>query len=179
MEARIVLLTDFLEGCSSDFSPYKAADTLRTIIVIGGQDPIYRGTIHETHQIRLARSIVRVSEFPDAELLAVVISNPIFDVYAGISRDRQAEVDDVGSPPPEWYAWLDSATARAEIMDTLTHAEKLLPSAHSPLLTRIQEITQGLDSLHSEEYGESLSVVNARPTASPLSQFLSTGLVLR
>ncbi|KAJ6532389.1 hypothetical protein B0H19DRAFT_1081455 [Mycena capillaripes] len=179
MEAKLVLIADFLEGCSAEFVPYKPKETLHCILTICDPDPIYHGTIHETHQMRLARSMVRVSEFPGAELVAAVISTTIFDVYAGLSvHDSHLVRSPADGPlPPKQNAWLHSEDARAQIKVALACAKELFASDHSGLLllARSQAIMRGLDSLHNEEYNLSLNTFGSIPVRpSPLTQFLAT-----
>ncbi|KAJ7477901.1 hypothetical protein B0H11DRAFT_1864524 [Mycena galericulata] len=158
VEAKIVLVADFLDECSSGVTPYRAAETLQKM---DDSNLIHRGTIHEAHQIRLARSMARVSAFHGAELLTTVVSTTIFDVYAGIPL---AGGD---NPPPERYAWLDSLPARTQIKKTLlAYINKLhgsVPSGLGPLFTRIQNIIRGLDSLHTEEQSDLTTVSNDSP----------------
>jgi hypothetical protein len=51
MEAKISMVAEFLQGCSAELSPYRAAETLHYVLTIGSI-PVYPGGAHEAHQIR-------------------------------------------------------------------------------------------------------------------------------
>ncbi|KAF7355923.1 hypothetical protein MVEN_00921400 [Mycena venus] len=119
MEAKIALIAEYLDGSHVDFSPYRAAETLRSIFTIGGTHSYHRGTVHETHQLRLAHSMARFSEWPDAELLVALIETPIFDMYA--------HPEDAFSRSMRDCPWLDSSVARAQIKDVLAHVIESSP----------------------------------------------------
>ncbi|KAJ7480677.1 hypothetical protein FB451DRAFT_1394752 [Mycena latifolia] len=141
-EARIALLSNFLDGCNPAFIPYKAAETLKHI----GDNVIPVAEVHETHQIRLANGMQRVAN-PDepggTELLSAVVSSRIFDLYAGLPVDDQWFSGD-----SERCAWADNADARAQIKEALSAYVNTSSNNGSALLTRAQAILQGLDKLH-------------------------------
>jgi hypothetical protein len=137
VEATIALLAEFLESCSADFVPYKAVETIR---FIGAFIPAPRGTVHLSHQLRLANCMSHMlnSDNPHMELLGATISCcHMFDLYAGLPDPRRR--------PPR-YAWLDNPTARRKIKETLM--DYTMSSSSAPLLATIGAILQGLDCLH-------------------------------
>ncbi|KAJ7480684.1 hypothetical protein FB451DRAFT_1238208 [Mycena latifolia] len=143
-EAKIALLSDFLEGCGSGFVPYKAAETLDYIGTI-----VPQSEIHETYQIHLANSMHRLwnhNKSHGTELLNTLITCKIFDLYAEFPNFNLINVSG------ERHAWLDNAGARAQIKDTLSGYVKKLAfestSGAPSVLTRAQAVLRGLDSLH-------------------------------
>jgi hypothetical protein len=153
MEAKISMVAEFLQGCSADLSPYRAAETLHYVLTIGSI-PVYRGRAHEAHQIQQGHAMASQSKAkaPRAELLAAVISAPIFNIHAGLPPPVQYDLSglELASIPAENYTWLDSPTARAVIDDVLAHVCQW-PTfiwKDEAVLTRMQAIIQGLDSLH-------------------------------
>ncbi|KAF7351982.1 hypothetical protein MVEN_01160400 [Mycena venus] len=82
VEATIALLAEFLEGCSADFVPYKAMETIR---FMGAFIPSPRAAVHPSHQLRLANGISHMSNRDNThvELLEATISHcHIFDFVA-------------------------------------------------------------------------------------------------
>ncbi|KAJ7456144.1 hypothetical protein FB451DRAFT_1407471 [Mycena latifolia] len=130
-EAKIALLSEFLERCNSDFTPYRALDTARHIGVVA-----VRSEIHGTQQVCLANHMRRLLDVGARELLDAVINCGIFDLYAG-------ELDNPAYPPR--HAWLDNTTARGQIRDTLSRYLKSAAKASA----RAEEILRGLERLHS------------------------------
>jgi hypothetical protein len=149
MEAKIVLLAEFLDKCSADFIPFKAVETIRCLC---NHILVPRGAVHESHQLRLANAMSRllnpVTGTPHGfELLEATISCQMFELYAGLP-DSGLKFGRVQMR----FAWLENLIARGKIKDTLVEfitdcpSEKTTSSA--PLLARAQVILGGLDSLH-------------------------------
>jgi hypothetical protein len=116
-EAIFICLAEFLDSCTSNFTPYKATDTIRRIDSMSApyhpshdMSAPYATPIHDVHQLRLAGSMHRMfkSGNPQAtDLLDVTIACRMFDVYAG-------------SAPSSSCTWLDNSTARCQIAEILT-----------------------------------------------------------
>jgi hypothetical protein len=145
-EAIFICLAEFLDSCTSNFTPYKATNTIRRIgsILSAPYHPYdmsapYATPIHDIHQLRLAGSMHRMfkSDNPQAiDLLDVTIACRMFDVYAG-------------SAPPSSYTWLDNSTARCQIAEILTdRLSSSSPKSSLPMI-RMQAILRGLESLHA------------------------------
>lgn len=147
VEAKIALLAEFLEESNTDPLSYKMAETIREIGTF-----IPRGPVHESHQIRFANAIHRVSGLDEAhgrELLDQIINTEMFEVYAGVSESHLDDQFWFFASSPTMRAWLDSPTARLKIKDALSgYANKFASSVGSPLLPRVKSILLGLDSLH-------------------------------
>ncbi|KAJ7145556.1 hypothetical protein C8R44DRAFT_655501 [Mycena epipterygia] len=135
-EARINLLTEFLEHCSSDVLPYKVVETVQTFDCPPPTKPI-----HHTHQIRLANSIhgaFLARNSPD--LLNAIITANCFDLYAQ-------------APRRGWTPWLEDPSARTKIKNAFADYEKtlMLSADSSPAIrTRLRMILEALDHLHPQ-----------------------------
>ncbi|KAJ7456137.1 hypothetical protein FB451DRAFT_1277060, partial [Mycena latifolia] len=132
-EAKIALLSEFLERCNSDSTPYRALDTIRYIGAVA-----VRSEIHDTHQIHLANHMHRLLDTGDPELLDTVINCGIFDLYAGPPHI------DTPIGYPLRHTWLDNTSARVEIQDTLSRYLESAPKAPA----RAEGILRGLERLH-------------------------------
>ncbi|KAJ7358471.1 hypothetical protein DFH08DRAFT_802291 [Mycena albidolilacea] len=132
---------------------------------------IYRGGAHEAHQIRPghAKASQSKAKAPRAELLATWLLQPptIFNIYAGLPPPVQYDLSglELVSIPPENYAWLDSLTAQAIINDVLAHVCQwpTFVWQDEAVLTCMQAIIQGLDSLHVSPASTLLSSLLASP----------------
>ncbi|KAJ7800444.1 hypothetical protein B0H13DRAFT_2297608 [Mycena leptocephala] len=137
LEARLIQLADFLDACTSNFTPYQATETFGHIT--SNWCTYAQTTIHEDHQRRIAESMYRVLKSDNlhaVELLEIAAKSFIFNVY------EQSGVWGQWSQSP----WLKDSTARRQIMETLTN---ILSSSSEPTLTRIRTILRGLESLHA------------------------------
>ncbi|KAJ7197376.1 hypothetical protein GGX14DRAFT_667895 [Mycena pura] len=144
-EAKLVLLAEFLVGCTPDFLPYRAEETLHHISSLAP-----RGPIHRRHQIRLAEGMrnlwtsARV-EHHLAKLLEALVHCQIFDVYA----ERPDRGSCYGSPR---HAWLEDPAARENIMGTLAEYTNLNSLCLGlDLIDAATAIMRNLQSLHPPE----------------------------
>ncbi|KAF7350193.1 hypothetical protein MVEN_01322200 [Mycena venus] len=137
LEAHVALLAEFLDSCSADFMPYKAVKTLQYI-----SDFIHapRAPIHESHQLRLASGIERIFDIDNScgvrLLEAIINSSCLFNLYAEQPAHHQLNQ----------HAWLENAPARMKMKETLMDYTSVISS--TPLLTNVQAIVRGLDSLY-------------------------------
>ncbi|KAF7360129.1 hypothetical protein MVEN_00741300 [Mycena venus] len=144
LEVKIALLAEFLDRCSVSFMPYQTVETIRSI---GNSISVPRTVVHERHQRRLVNGINKTlnSDLPDGvKLLEASLSLPLFDLYAGVPDFSLSQLR-------QWHAWLDNPVARAKLKDTLIHyVNNTATKPASSVLTRIQAILRGLDSLHGD-----------------------------
>jgi hypothetical protein len=139
-EARIVLVSEFLDSCRTDMIPHSASDTLSHTSAF-----FCRFGVHPTHQIRFATSVRHLfSTLGDGNptLLQAVVNLRPFDVYAPNSSLFQIS--------GEYHLWLDDPSARRIIKDTLTEYQRTL-TLNPQLLSRVEEIINNLSSLHPVE----------------------------
>ncbi|KAJ6545501.1 hypothetical protein B0H19DRAFT_1266926 [Mycena capillaripes] len=158
MEACLVVVAEFLEHCTSDVLPYKAAETFCSIST--GIFLLPRVLmVHPTHQMRLANSIHTVSQegqYP--ELLDEIINSQLWQLYAeGLKSEEEIEEYnkklDLTATTDEHCPWLDNHQARRKIHDAFAGYEKKLRStagSSREVLPRLQRILQGFDCWHLE-----------------------------
>ncbi|KAJ7692280.1 hypothetical protein B0H17DRAFT_1200614 [Mycena rosella] len=107
-EARIAVLSEFLDLCDADEEPYKAIATLERI------DIIPTSPVHPAHQLHLARSIEGVFKRVHLQDLQRAI------VYARIwdSYDNSEPSDSVASS--DTFPWLTDPLARQSLRRTFS-----------------------------------------------------------
>jgi hypothetical protein len=141
-EARIVLVSEFLDSCRPDMIPYNATKTLSRT-----EAPCRRGA-HPTHQLRFAmsvRDLFRTLGDGHPTLLQAVVNLLLFDGYT----PNFPTFSIVGVT---FHPWLDDPLARRIIKDTLTEYQgTLTPTDPQRLLLRVEEIINNLDSFHPVE----------------------------
>ncbi|KAJ7644497.1 hypothetical protein FB45DRAFT_824678, partial [Roridomyces roridus] len=103
-EAKFALLAEFLEQFDTEVLPYKMAETISGLGAI-----LPRAPVHESHQLRLADGVQRLS---NREQLSAVLNAQVFDLYAGKSHVALRP----GTRP---VAWLDNRDARKKMKDVL------------------------------------------------------------
>ncbi|KAJ6556167.1 hypothetical protein B0H19DRAFT_140138 [Mycena capillaripes] len=142
-EAQIVSLAEFLEQCNSDELPYEAVETVKNIAM----EP-NKGSVHPKHQIRLANSVqANFVAHGVTGILNAVINCRCWNLYAEEPNGRLG----VAQFDSRW-PWLDNPAAHRKIRETFAaYAEKFSVSTDLPdILTRLQNILQGLGSWHPE-----------------------------
>jgi hypothetical protein len=137
-EAKIHVLAEFLEYCTSDELPYEAVATLRTI-----SDTVPGTSIHKAHQIRFTTSIRAIfASARSTDLMkAIVISSPL-DTYAEIP------VDGIIAPR---FPWLDEPIARQALKEAFRNYDEIFTTDNPespPIRTRMRAILEGLDAWH-------------------------------
>ncbi|KAJ7106820.1 hypothetical protein C8R43DRAFT_208100 [Mycena crocata] len=137
-EAQILLFAEFLERRVTEPLLYMPLKTLQHIAGVAPQ-----ARIPNARQTRLAHAIDAVfKNWSSAGLAGVVIDNPIFDLYAGVSFPSYPRI--IQDPRT---AWLDDSAARGRIREALiSYLDGVPPS--SPHLPRVHAIINGLNSLH-------------------------------
>ncbi|KAJ7712985.1 hypothetical protein B0H16DRAFT_1623111 [Mycena metata] len=132
VETRLTLLAEFLEGWTSDFTPYEPALTMRWIGILA--------KVAKSQQLRLAASINRA--------LTAHIDNPrSFEVLDALMNSA------LGVPI---FRWLDEPTARNQIKSILSDYLQRLTSTsnliqHGALLRKLEEVVRLLESSHPPE----------------------------
>ncbi|KAJ7147909.1 hypothetical protein C8R43DRAFT_1009865 [Mycena crocata] len=144
-EARVEILSEFLECCSSSDIPYNATKTLS---IIEPRSPL--ALIHRAHQLRMVQSIQNLFHSPATQskpdVLEAALHLHLFDVYAdggnGIKSLKQRT-----SPA---IPWMDHPKAR-QIMKAflVDYEENLISSGRPPaVVARVKTILHGMDVLH-------------------------------
>ncbi|KAJ7892648.1 hypothetical protein B0H13DRAFT_2038131 [Mycena leptocephala] len=130
-EAKMHVLVEFLEYCTSDELPYEAVATFRKI-----SDTVPEKSIHKTHQIRFATNIRAI--FASARSMdlmnAIVISKIPLD---GIVAPR--------------FPWLDEPIARQALKEAFRDYDEIFTTDYPespPIRTRMRAILEGLDAWH-------------------------------
>ncbi|KAJ7099819.1 hypothetical protein C8R44DRAFT_716761 [Mycena epipterygia] len=131
-EATLTALVEFLELCSSDPLPYRAAETLRKIAISS-----VRATIPASIQIRLANSIQNIYTRGLQELMNEILKYKLWDIY-----------------PKAWVRvlWLDDPVARDKIKAVFTDYLTELQSTGSlpAILYRLQDVLRSLDFVQAQ-----------------------------
>ncbi|KAJ7911215.1 hypothetical protein B0H13DRAFT_2328537 [Mycena leptocephala] len=163
-EAQIAIFAEYLEQCSSDDWPYKAAETLEKISHFIN----IRAPVHHTHQIRLADSVHKIFIADrDTGLLNAIVKCRCWNFYAeGPKTEEEIKGyrEMLGST---WYIdrrlawpWIDDPIAQKKIKDALTKYAGKLTSADSPqILDHVQDILQGLEYWHPGDEASNLKEV--------------------
>ncbi|KAJ7469339.1 hypothetical protein B0H11DRAFT_1868620 [Mycena galericulata] len=144
-EARIIVISEYLEWCSSQVSPFRPLETFSTLRSI-----MCRTAVHETHQIRFAEAVRRLLIAPLADvvlggLLDKIIKKTL-EVYTPIARLTRPHI--VGL---QLYPWLNNPSARQIIKVAFTEYKNRLTVLDPPLpdlLSDLEEIINSLDSMH-------------------------------
>ncbi|KAF7365729.1 hypothetical protein MVEN_00446700 [Mycena venus] len=139
IEAKIAIIADFLDGLSSDFTPYKPVETL---LCICATVPAPVAEIHKSYQIRLADALRRILDagYPfNGELIDGIFNCKIFEPYFSAARFWPHEEN-------PGHAWLQESSARTEIRATLTDFTNM--SSSSADVSSAQMILRGLECLH-------------------------------
>jgi hypothetical protein len=136
-EAKLHVLAEFLQHCSSNTLPYKAVETVG---VIAEGMPL--GPVHKTHQIRLATGIEAVfASNSSTDLMNTIISSSLLEI---------AELQ------PYWVdPWLDDPLARQKLRLAFEKYEQVLATSNPdacPNRTRLRAIVDKLgdDKLEAE-----------------------------
>jgi hypothetical protein len=136
-EAKVVLVADFLDGFRSDFIPYKAAETLRSLC---DTVPVPPTGVHPNHQNRFASGMNYILNLvhPDSmELLDAIIQSNIFEAYFEAGQPRMPQ------KAQHEHAWLQDLSARDRVKNTLMDYMQ-----NSGIRLRIQAVLHGIESLH-------------------------------
>jgi hypothetical protein len=147
MEARVQIVAELLESCSSSEIPYNAVKTLSLITPVA---PSF--AVHAIHQIRFAKSLQDVFHaLGNSEVLEAALNLDAFDVYAPKHGPEKLPKTS-GSPP---FPWMDSDQARQIVRESLRDYEKILilSADSSVILSRVREILLGMASLHTRSVG--------------------------
>ncbi|KAJ7608909.1 hypothetical protein DFH06DRAFT_1065746 [Mycena polygramma] len=155
VEAKIVLISEFLCGFRSDFLPHEPTKTLDCILSTL-KPPTY--DIHDTHQIDFAAGMRKVLECNNAHgtnALDAINNSTLFEVYSTrvSARLAQQEKSWYGTPRP----WLQNPAARTEIQEILTTHKQRISSCSSvdPMcppanVLRVQGILDGIELTHTD-----------------------------
>ncbi|KAJ7613614.1 hypothetical protein DFH06DRAFT_1242421, partial [Mycena polygramma] len=161
-EPCLVILTDYLEHCTAEDLPYKAADTCNKIVNAVYLTPAV--AINPTLQVRLADSVHSIfASGTKMELLNAIVTCPLWAVYAaGVKTEEEVKArraqfrfstgDDPADdqfpldPRERFWPWLDDLEARRRIKDNLAFAN----DSPRETLTLLRRILQGLDCWHPE-----------------------------
>ncbi|KAJ7116863.1 hypothetical protein C8R44DRAFT_791558 [Mycena epipterygia] len=144
-EARIIVISEYLEWCSSQVSPSRALETFSTFRRVMCQT-----AVHETHQIRFAEAIRRLLSAPLGDVLLGGLLDEVIkgalEVYTPIARLTRPHIRNL-----QLYPWLDNPISRQIIKDTFTENKNRLTVLDPPLpdlLSNMEEIINSLDSMH-------------------------------
>ncbi|KAJ7752544.1 hypothetical protein B0H16DRAFT_1723479 [Mycena metata] len=135
----ITLLTEFLEGWTSNFTPYEPAVTMRYIAL---SISIPYSKVDGAQQLRFATSIHRVltahTDDPQSlEVLNALMISPIFTTYEGAYG---------------FHPWLDNPTACSQIKGILSDRLRRPRSTLAPELSAyFARLIRGLESRHPTE----------------------------
>ncbi|KAJ6462168.1 hypothetical protein C8R45DRAFT_878787 [Mycena sanguinolenta] len=153
-EARLIMVTEILEQCSSNVTPQRITENFLRIT------PYHLQTaIHSDHQIRFAKSFEALLGVPDVSpvLLRGIIDLHVWSVYAPNSYIRRIDL--------QLYPWLNDRVARHIIQKTFVQYQTQFMAADPPKIqSQVKEILNGLDLFHSasEGPGENNTLNNER-----------------
>jgi hypothetical protein len=157
-EARINIMAEFLENCSSIDSD-QADETMRRmngfVRLLGPLGPT--SVIHYTHQVRLAKSIHSLyAADPPTGPLYPVFKCWLWSLYAEGPKTAEEvdryRVEHPREESPGLWPWLDDPFARQKIKEAFAEYQKKLTLAAnaSDALWRVQRLLRGIDSWHPE-----------------------------
>jgi hypothetical protein len=146
-EARVLVLTELFENCSSSVLPHNVIETLP--FVAHFVPPAF---IHPNHQVRFANSIRGMFDSEHRqhhpELLKAVVNLKIFDIYAA---PQESGLDSPrASSFLQKHPWLNNHVARETIKISLALYPLSTAESSITLQARIQSVLQGLDYLHRD-----------------------------
>ncbi|KAJ7659589.1 hypothetical protein DFH06DRAFT_1472454 [Mycena polygramma] len=148
MNAKLNILAEFLEYCTSAELPYEAVETLDTMA--SQATPRSAVPVQKTYQIRLATSVHAVfAAGKPQEFLTAIVSSQLLDPYAG------------GQEKPWWdkhFRWITEPIARHKLTEALAGYESTLladPESPKDLLDRLRAIIHGLKTLHVDPHPDS------------------------
>ncbi|KAF7367077.1 hypothetical protein MSAN_00967100 [Mycena sanguinolenta] len=146
-EARLDILAEYLENCSSDVLPFKVVETVSQIFDQPRDtfSSTLQARIHQTHQLRLANSIhsIFTGQQKSVELRDGIVNCMIWDFYANNNHAASPLL-------PNFRAWLDNPAAQRKIRDAFTEYETefTTESSGQRVLQRLQRILRGIDFWH-------------------------------
>ncbi|KAJ6559970.1 hypothetical protein B0H19DRAFT_1375899 [Mycena capillaripes] len=154
-EARVDVIAEYLEHCTSQSLPYNALITFDKIAC----NLFLHAPIHPVHQIRLASSIDAVLASGFIELLGRIVNCACWALYArGHKTEEEVRVyrEELRARREEQdgfalglnYPWLDNPIALQKIKDVFMDYEKQL-NLSSGATTHLQNILLGVDSWHT------------------------------
>lgn len=143
-EARIIVISEYLEWCSSEVSPFRMLETLSTI-----RSAMCQTAIHETHQLHFAKTLQRFLSTSSGDIvlgmLDEVMKNTL-EVYTPIARLARPHIRGL-----QLYPYLDNPVAREIMKDAFIEYKNTLTAMDPPLpdlLSSIEEIINALDFMH-------------------------------
>ncbi|KAJ7659625.1 hypothetical protein DFH06DRAFT_401113 [Mycena polygramma] len=158
MAAKLHVLSEFLEQCSSDKVPCRAAETVKKL-TIDGRDPMecerYWRTlgsgsvpVHSVAQLRFAASVhaVFAKAKPRRELVDAIVCSELLDGYAGVEIITS-------SGNIRGHPWLTDPIARRTLTEVFTSYEVTLsadPKTPKDLLDRVRAILNGFSTMHPD-----------------------------
>ncbi|KAJ7659613.1 hypothetical protein DFH06DRAFT_401009 [Mycena polygramma] len=158
MDAKLYVLMEFLEYCSSAKLPYRAAETVEKL-TIDGRDPwegdrnwrsLGSGSVpvHSVAQLRFASSVhaVFARAKPRRELLDAIVRSELLDGYAGVEII-------VTWGKIRGHPWITDPTARQTLTEAFTGYEATLAADPDPpkgLFTRLRAILNGFSTMHPD-----------------------------
>ncbi|KAJ6476791.1 hypothetical protein C8R45DRAFT_934452 [Mycena sanguinolenta] len=146
-EARIMVISEYLEWCSSEVSPpFRVMETLSTL-----RSVICRAAIHETHQLNFAKTLQRFLSASSGDIVLAVLDEVIkkmLEVYTPVARLARPHIRGL-----QLYPYLDNPVAREIIKDTFIENKNTVTAMDPPLpdlLSSIctEEIINSLDFMH-------------------------------
>ncbi|KAJ7613643.1 hypothetical protein DFH06DRAFT_1484640 [Mycena polygramma] len=161
-EAVLVVVTEYLEHCTTEALPYKAAETLLRMTRTGSR-PLT--AIHPTHQIRFATAICGIySGGPCGESDSVqelqeeILDCELWELYAeGPKTEQQVKERLASDYSDESWPWLDNIEAHQKVREALSNYEREVSTNYKREVSitllyqaRVRAILQGLDCWHPD-----------------------------
>ncbi|KAJ6559962.1 hypothetical protein B0H19DRAFT_1260636 [Mycena capillaripes] len=150
-EARVDIIAEYLEHCTSESLPYNALITFDKI----AYNLFLHTPIHSVYQMRLASSIHGVLAAGFMELLGRIVNCTCWAIYAGGHktedqvRTYREELRTRRGEQAHNIPWLDNPIARQKIKDAfIRYEEQLNLSSGTP--NHLQNILQGIESWHTQ-----------------------------
>ncbi|KAJ7668806.1 hypothetical protein DFH06DRAFT_1182529 [Mycena polygramma] len=155
VEAKVDILSGYIECCSSGDLPYKAVDTVARI---GTQYIISDILIDRSFQLRFATALqgflnTAGNSADKDELGRTILNLVLFAAYAPAPPPFSVGPDGGDLDSISFTAWLDDSDARKILKGTLTsYLTRLsLTDEENELCSRIQAIVANLDTLHPQQ----------------------------
>ncbi|KAJ7451222.1 hypothetical protein B0H11DRAFT_1821906 [Mycena galericulata] len=140
-EAKIQIISEFIEYCNAQEMPHNAVETLKRI------DEIPKSAVHSTHQFQLARSVAAALVGQHCGgLIDAVVNAKFLHIYSqgpGVQGAHDSRIP-----------WLNDPTSRQKLKQAFGDYERKLLSSEEPnstgSVTRVQAILRGLDAWHAD-----------------------------